>query len=130
MFEDRETCCFMHIIYRLMADRQYYLLPVREHEKIRTDKILLGYYDDEYIYFISNVVIGRSNLVLQLYGLKNFDMKKILNNLFACNLIKVHWILTCDIRYRPQKRVGKTKKRYITFYKRQLAELIKEENRL
>ena len=68
--------------------------------------------------------------MLQLYGLKNFDMKKILNNLFACNLIKVHWILTCDIRYRPQKRVGKTKKRYITFYKRQLAELIKEENRL
>lgn len=127
MFEDKETCCFMHLVYRFMTDRQFYLLPVKEHENIRTNKILLGYYDDEYMYLIPNVIIDRCNLLLQHNGLMNFDMKKILNHLFATNLIKVHWILTCDIRYRPQKRVGKTKKRYITFYKRQLAELLVSE---
>ena len=129
MFEDKETCCFMHLVYRFMTDSRYYMLSVKEHEKIRTDKTLLGYYDDEYVYIVPDVIIGTGNTMLNACGLKNLDMKKILNNLFAADLIKVHWILTCDIRYRPQKRVGKTKKRYITFYKRQLAELIKEELR-
>lgn len=127
MFEDKETCCFMHFVYRFMTDSRYYMLSVKEHEKIRTDKTLLGYYDDEYIYIIPNVIIGTGNIMLNACGLKNFDMKKIMNNLFAADLIKVHWILTCDIRYRPQKRIGKTKKRYITFYKRELVKLLIQE---
>ena len=72
------------------------------------------------IYLIPNAVIGRCNFMLRKNGLKEFNMQKVLHNLFACNLIKVHWILTCDIRYRPQKRVGKTKKRYITFIRREV----------
>ena len=127
MFEDKGTCCFMHLVYRFMTDRRFYLLPVKEHEKIRADKTLLGYYDDDYIYIIPDVIIETGNTMLNACGLKNFDMKKILNNLFAADMIKVHWILTCDIRYRPQKRIGKTKKRYITFYKRKLAKLLIRE---
>lgn len=127
MFEDKETCCFMHLVYRFMTDSRYYMLSVKEHEKIRTDKTLLGYYDDEYVYIVPDVIIGTGNTMLNACGLKNLDMKKILNNLFAADLIKVHWILTCDIRYRPQKRVGKTKKRYITFYKRKLVKLLIQE---
>ena len=120
MFENKETCCFMHLVCRFLTDEHFYLLPIKEYEKTRTDKILLGYYDDEYIYLIPNAVIGRCNFMLRKNGLKEFNMQKILHNLFACNLIKVHWILTCDIRYRPQKRVGKTKKRYIRFIRREL----------
>ncbi len=117
----------MHLVYRFMTDSRYYMLSVKEHEKIRTDKTLLGYYDDEYVYIVPDVIIGTGNTMLNACGLKNLDMKKILNNLFAADLIKVHWILTCDIRYRPQKRVGKTKKRYITFYKKELAKLLIQE---
>jgi hypothetical protein len=124
MFEDKETCCFMHLIYRMITDKSYYLLSVKDYEKTQAGKTLLGYYDDDYVYLVPDVVIGYGNILLNVSGLRKFNMKKILHNLFAANLIKVHWILTCDIRYRPQKRVGKTKKRYITFFKRPLAELI------
>lgn len=44
----------------------------------------------------------------------------IQRKLFAMDYIKVHWILTGQVRYRPQKRVGKTRKRYITLYRKQL----------
>lgn len=47
-------------------------------------------------------------------------MLLILRKLFVMDYIKVHWILTGQVRYRPQKRVGKTRKRYITLYRKQL----------
>lgn len=47
-------------------------------------------------------------------------MLLIQRKLFAMDYIKVHWILTGQVRYRPQKRVGKTRKRYITLYHKQL----------
>gem|GEM_PF-6605797 len=59
------------------------------------------------------------------------DMMLILRELFAADFIKVHWILCGEVRYRPQKRIGGTRKRYITFYRKQLdsymdRQLIKE----
>lgn len=51
-------------------------------------------------------------------------MRKIQRNLFALNLIKVHWILSAEVSYRPQKRVETTRRRYITFYKKPLYEFM------
>ena len=58
MFEDKETCCFMHLVYRFLHDDTYYLLHVKEYEKINPNKSLLGYYDNAYVYIIPSVLIG------------------------------------------------------------------------
>lgn len=115
MFEDKETCCFMHLIYRFLRDDTYYLLHIKEYEKINPNKILMGYYDNRYIYIIPNVFINRCNYLLHQHGLKAFRLKKILRNLCDLKLIKVYFNLSDGIRYRIQKRIGKTRKRYITF---------------
>ena len=47
-------------------------------------------------------------------------MLLILRELFAADFIKVHWILCGEVRYRPQKSIGGTRKRYITFYRGRL----------
>ena len=115
MLEDKETCCFMHLIYRFLHDDTYYFLHVKECENINPSKILLGYYDNRYIYIIPNVFINRCNYLLHQHGLKAFRLKKILRNLCDLKLIKVYFNLSDGIRYRIQKRIGKTRKRYITF---------------
>jgi len=127
MFEDKETCCFMQLVKRFIDDEMLYLLPVKEHQKTQLSKILLGYYDDEYVYIIPEVLITYSNLLLRQHYLKNFNMRKILQNLFALNLIKVHWVLTCEVRYRPEKRDGNTRKRYITFIRKEVKNKFKED---
>ena len=125
MFEDKETCCFMHLIYRFLHDDTYYFLHVKEHEKINPNKILLGYYDDRYIYMIPNTFINISNYLLHQHGLKAFNVKKILMNLCDLKLIKVYFNLSDGTRYRIQKRVGKTRKRYITFNREEFGKLFK-----
>lgn len=120
MIEDKQTCCFLHLIHQFLADKNNYLLSVKEYKDTITGKVLLGYYDDEYIYLIPSVVIGMCDTILIQHNLKPFDMQKILQKLFALNLIKVHWILTDNVRYRPEKRIGSTRKRYITFIRREL----------
>lgn len=92
------------------------------------DKVLLGYYDDEYIYFIPSVIIGRYNTFLMQNKLESLNMQ-ILNDLFRINLIKAHWVLSGEIRCRPQKRIGKTRKRYITFMLKEI-DLLKLERTL
>ncbi len=115
MFDDKETCCFIHLIYRSLHDEGFYLLPLNEYDKICFNKMLLGYYDENYIYIIPDVFIIRCNYLLNQHGLKASHMKKILRNLCDLKLIKVYFNLSNGIRYRIQKRVGKTRKRYITF---------------
>lgn len=115
MFEDKETCCFIHLIYRCLHDERFYLLHVKEYENIKPNKILLGYYDDSYIHIIPNTFIKITNNLLHQHGLKAFRIKKILMNLCDLKLIKVYFNLSDGVRYRIQKRIGKTRKRYITF---------------
>lgn len=115
MFEDKETCCFIHLVNCFLNHESFYFLPINEHNKIIFNKILLGYYDENYIYIIPDVFISRCNYLLNQHGLKAFHMKKILRNLYDLKLIKVYFNLSNGIRYRIQKRVGKTRKRYITF---------------
>ncbi len=117
---DYQTCCFMNLLIDFFEDSSNYMLPVRDYKKANPNKTLLGYYDEDYYYFIPSVVIEMCNAILFREGLEKFSMQKILNRLFSLNLIKVHWVLTDNVRYRPQKRIGKTRKRYITFYRREL----------
>lgn len=76
---------------------------------------LLGYYDDVYYYIHPEMYL--SVFRAGTYGKYKIDVQKILRELFAMDLIKVHWVLTGEVRYRPQKRIGKTRKRYITIYR-------------
>lgn len=112
--KDKETRDFLHTIKSFMADENDYLLPVNDSKSIDPDKVLLGYYDEQYIYLIPSVVTGMCDAARISCGYDRFDMQKILRNLFALNIIKVHWVLSKEVRYRPQKRIGGTKHRYIT----------------
>lgn len=68
-------------------------------------------------------------------------MKRILENLFALDLIKVHWVLSKEVRYRPQKDTSARARRqnqvqrfpakrdnaYITLNRSGFEKLFKEE---
>ena len=70
------------------------------------DIITLG----DLVISLRNTRIGKGHLNIQL----------ILGTLFRVNLIKVNWVMRKDLRYRPEKRVGNTRRRYITFIRREL----------
>ncbi len=127
MNNDNEARYFLRLLKMLLDDDGNYLLPVKEYKNVRTTQNLLGYYDRDYIYFIPSVVIGMCDTILIQNKLKPLNMQKILKQLFALDMIKVHWVLTDEVRYRPQKRVGKTRRRYITFYKKQFFKYIVKE---
>lgn len=127
MIEDKETCCFMRLLKKLLDDDSNYLLPVKEYTNVRPAQNLLGYYDRDYIYLIPSVAIGMCDNVLIQHKAVPLNMQKILKQLFALNMIRVHWVLTDKVRYRPQKRIGKTRRRYITFYKKQFTKYIAKE---
>lgn len=122
-----EACCFMRLLKNLLDDDGNYLLPVKKHMNVCPAKNLLGYYDRDYIYFIPSVVVGMCDNILIQHRAAPLNMQKVLKQLFALNMIKVHWVLTDEVRYRPQKRVGKTRRRYITFYKKQFTKFIAKE---
>lgn len=127
MIEDKETRSFMRILKTLLDDDKNYLLPIKEHKNLCSTKNLLGYYDRDYIYFIPSVVVGMCDTTLIQHKTAPLNMQKILKQLFTLNMIKVHWVLTDEVRYRPQKRIGITRRRYITFYKRELIKFIAKE---
>ena len=127
MIEDKETSCFMRILKTLLDNDSNYLLPIKEYKNVRPAKNLLGYYDRDYVYRIPSVVVGMCDTLLIRQKSAPLNMQKVLKQLFALNMIKVHWVLTNEVRYRPQKRVGKTRRRYITFYKKQLTNFIAKE---
>ncbi len=124
---DNEACCFMRLLKTLLDDDKNYLLPIKEHKNICSTKNLLGYYDRDYIYLIPSIVVGMCDTFLIKNKTAPLNMQKILKQLFALNMIKVHWVLTDEVRYRPQKRIGNTRRRYITFYKKQLFKYIVKE---
>ena len=124
MIEDKETCCFMRLLKKLLDDDSNYLLPVIEYTNVRPTQNLLGYYDRNYIYLIPSVAIGMCDNILIQHKAVPLNMQKVLKQLFALNMIKAHWVLINEVRYRPQKRIGKTRRRYITFYKKQFIKFI------
>ena len=119
-FENRDTQVFMYLIKNFVADKHNYLLNVNEFYKTDPTKTLLGYFDDEYIYIIPNVVIGMCDDYLTKLGKPRVNIQTVLNTLFRANLIKVGWVMRKDIRYRPEKRVGGKRRRYITFIRKEM----------
>lgn len=128
MIIDKEACCFLHIVKNVLSSDGYYLLPVYDYGDIQPDKVFMGYYDEKYIYIVPKRIVYCCNVALEFNGLVSFNMKHILENLFALDLIKVHWVLSKEVRYRLQKRVGKTKFRYITLNREGFEKFFKEDN--
>lgn len=130
MIADNETCCFLHIVKNVLSSNGYYLLPVKDYGDIQPDKFFMGYYDEKYIYLVPKRIIYCCDAALEFNGLEPFNIKSILEKLFALDLIKVHWVLSKKVRYRPQKRVGKTRFRYITLNRESFEIFFKEDNDL
>ena len=119
-FENRDTRVFMYLLKTFVADKHNYLLNVNEFYKIDPSKTLLGYYDEEYIYIIPGVVVGMCDDYLTRAGKTGINIQNVLNTLFRANLIKVGWVMRKDLRYRPEKRVGGKRRRYITFIRKEM----------
>ena len=119
-FDNRDTQVFMYLIKTFVADKHNYMLNVNEFYKTDPTKTLLGYYDEEYIYIIPSVVIGMCDDYLTKLGKPRVNIQTVLNTLFRANLIKVGWVMRKDLRYRPEKRVGGKRRRYITFIRKEM----------
>ena len=119
-FDNRDTTRFMYILHDLVNDPENYLLPTNEFYRINPFKKLLGYFDEEYIYLIPSVVIGMCDDYLTKLGKPRVNIQTVLNTLFRANLIKVGWVMRKDLRYRPEKRVGGKRRRYITFIRKEM----------
>ena len=119
-FENRDTQVFMYLIKTFVADKHNYMLNVNEFYKTDPTKTLLGYFDEEYIYIIPSVVIGMCDDYLTKLGKPRINIQTVLNTLFRANLIKVGWVMRKDLRYRPEKRVGGKRRRYITFIRKEM----------
>ena len=110
-FENTDTEIFMYLVRKFVADKYTYLLPVREFYRVNSEKTLLGYYDNEYVYLIPSILIGMCNDYLTRLGKGHLNIQLILNTLFRANLIKVNWVM----------------RRYITFIRRELINGKKED---
>lgn len=88
ILEDKQTCCFMYLVERFIADNNNYLFPVKQYMNTVPNKVLLEYYDNEYIYLIPSVVIGMCDKLLTENNLTPFNMQTVLKQLFALNYIR------------------------------------------
>ena len=114
-FDNRDSEVFMYLVKTFVADKSTYLLPADHYYMIDPGKTLLGYYDEEYVYLIPSVIIGMCDDYLTKIGKPRVNFQNVLNTLFRANLIKVGWVMRKDVRYRPEKRIGGRRHRYITF---------------
>ncbi len=118
MSRKKQTADFLHVLCCYMKENPGCLAEVSSPGKGSAQSPLLGYFDDTYYYIRPEMMIPMFRAIT--YQNYHANMMLILHELFAADFIKVHWILCGEVRYRPQKRIGGTRKRYITFYRRQL----------
>ena len=118
MSSKKQTAAFLHLLCCYLKANPGCLAEVSNPGAVSAQSPLLGYYDDTYYYIRPEMMIPMFRAVM--FPNYNADILLILRELFAANFIKVHWILCGEVRYRPQKRIGSTRKRYITFFRRQI----------
>ncbi len=118
MSSEKQTADFLYLLCCYLKANPGCLAEVSNPGAVSAQSPLLGYYDDTYYYIRPEMMIPMFRAVM--FPDYNADMLLILRKLFAANFIKVHWILCGEVRYRPQKRIGSTRKRYITFFRRQI----------
>ncbi|MBR3417145.1 MAG: hypothetical protein IKG82_00445 [Oscillospiraceae bacterium] len=129
MSREMQAVVFLNLLCCYLKANPDCLAEVSNPGKVSAQSPLLGYYDDTYYYIRPEMMIPMFRAIT--YQNYHANMMLILRELFAADFIKVHWILCGEVRYRPQKRIGGTRKRYITFYRKQLdsymdRQLIKE----
>ena len=103
---------FMEWLHKLLASQKYILLHRRDHEK--ADEFgdrLLGYYDEKGVYIIPDKVFG---LAKDFMAEHNTNIAGLETDLFIAKMIIIEYD-GFKTRYRRQKRIGSTKKRYLTF---------------
>ena len=118
MSRKKQTADFLHLLCCYMRANPGCLAEVSNLGAVSAQSPLLGYFDDTYYYIRPEMMIPMFRAVV--FPDDHADMLLILRELFAADFIKVHWIMCGEVRYRSQKRIGGTRKRYITFYRRQL----------
>ena len=118
---------FMEWLHELLVSQKYILLNRREYEK--ADEIgdrLLGYYDTKGVYIIPDKVFGLAEDFMTEHSA---DIVSVETDLLFAEIIRPEYD-GIKLRFRKQKRIGKSKKRYLTFERRwfedndELAEII------
>lgn len=109
---NRTAAAFVEWVQELVLEKEYVLLHRKEYEKAEQlgDK-LLGYFDGKGVYFISEKLF---ELAADFMSEHKTNVTDIETDLFVSDMIKIEDD-GYKIRYRRQKRIGSTKKRYLTF---------------
>ena len=106
---------FMKWLHELLALQKYVLLHRREYEK--ADEIgdrLLGYYDEKGVDIIPDKGFGLAGDFMREH---NADIVSVETDLLFAEIIRPEYD-GIKLRFRKQKRIGKFKKRYLTFERR------------
>lgn len=109
---NKNAAAFAAWIQELVLEKGYVLLNRKEYEKAEQlgDK-LIGYFDGKGVYFISERLFG---LASEFMSEHKTNVTEVETDLFVSDMIKIEDD-GYKIRYRRQKRIGRTKKRYLTF---------------
>lgn len=112
MATNKTAAAFVEWVQELVLEKGYALLNRREHEKAEQigDK-LIGYFDSKGVYFISDRLFVLAADFMSRHKTNVIDIE---TDLFLSDMIKIEDD-GYKIRYRRQKRIGSTKKRYLTF---------------
>lgn len=109
---NKNAAAFAEWVQELVLENGYVLLHRKEYEKAEQfgDK-LIGYFDGKGVYFISDRLFG---LAADFMTKHKTNVTDVETDLFVSDMIKIEDD-GYKIRYRRQKRIGSTKKRYLTF---------------
>lgn len=109
---NKNAAAFAEWVQELVLENGYVLLNRKEYEKAEQfgDK-LIGYFDGKGVYFISERLF---ELAADFMSEHKTNVTDVETDLFVSDMIKIEDD-GYKIRYRRQKRIGSTKKRYLTF---------------
>lgn len=109
---NKNAAAFAEWVQELVLENGYVLLHRKEYEKAEQfgDK-LIGYFDGKGVYFISERLF---ELAADFMSEHKTNVTDVETDLFVSDMIKIEDD-GYKIRYRRQKRIGRTKKRYLTF---------------
>lgn len=112
MSTNKTAAAFVEWLQELVFEKGYVLLNRRENEKAeQLEDKLIGYFDSKGVYFIPDRLFV---LAADFMSKHKTDAIGIETDLFVSDMIKIEDD-GYKIRYRRQKRIGSTKKRYLTF---------------
>lgn len=117
MIKGMDALRFMEVLDCIMRSDNCYLLPVSENDKKIPCKVLIGYYDDEYVYFIPSIITAMSDIMMHQTDEDKLNMHKVMRQLSEAGMIKSGKEKADVNRYRPMKKIGDKSSRYITFDK-------------